>query len=401
MVSVAATTAPKTVGAPIQPSRNHRTFQPAVPSSDEADPINRIARPRSLTHQGGRSAFKICERQAVRNRFVPSALGTGTSPRGGRAGRLTVALVALTLAGGASFDAAPAYAATLTQRQAIAGGYTVSPATGGFTQAVLAADVTTAAFQDRLDGALQHMLDTVLGPGRSTVTTNVELDLDQVATSRTAYQQDPSAGALSERISERSYIGDDGGTRYDSSSVSRVNALDEMHETRREAPGDIIRLSVAVLVDEAAAANLDLAQVRELIAVAAGVDAGRGDRVTVAAMPMRTATATPADNAVAQPGTESAAALRTALIAAVLILLTCAALLAVGKQRRRAAAASAAADRRELLRAQLHIQRTPVPAAAAPIAVALDEDRRQQRAVGSVDPAQAAQQLREWIGPGR
>ncbi|MCM4081842.1 flagellar M-ring protein FliF C-terminal domain-containing protein [Paractinoplanes hotanensis] len=243
------------------------------------------------------------------------------------------------------------------------------------------------------------MLDTLLGPGRSTVTTNVELDLDQVATSRTTYQQDPSAGALSERISERSYIGDNGGTRYDSSSASRVNALDELYETRREAPGDIIRLSVAVLVDEAAVANLDLAQVRELIAVAAGVDAGRGDRVTVAAMPMRTATATPTDNAVAQPGTASPAALRTALIAAVLILVTCAALLALRKQRRRAAAASAAADRRELLRAQLHVQRTPVPAAA--IATALDEDRRQQRAVGSVDPAQAAQQLREWIGSGR
>lgn len=335
----------------------------------------------------------------MRNRFVPSAPGTGTSPRGGRAGRLIVALVALTLAGGASFGAAPAYAATMAQRQAIAGGYTVSPATGGFTRAVLAADATTAAFQDRLDDALQHMLDTVLGPGRSTVTTNVELDLDQVATSSTTYQQDPSAGALSERISERSYIGDNGGTRHDSSSASRVNALDELHETRREAPGDIIRLSVAVVVDEAAAANLDLAQVRELIAVAAGVDAGRGDRVTVAAMPMRTATATPTDNAVAQPGIESPAALRTALIAAVLILLTCAALLAVGKQRRRAAAASAAADRRKLLRAQLHVQRTSVPAAA--IATALDEDRRQQRAVGSIDPAQAAQQLREWIDPGR
>jgi hypothetical protein len=93
---------------------------------------------------------------------------------------------------------------------------------------------------------------------------------------------------------------------------------------------------------------------------------------------MRTAAATSTDNAVAQPGTESPAALWTALIAAVLILLTCAALLAVRKQRRRAAAA----DRRELLRAQLHIQRTPVSAAAAVIATALDEDRRQQRAVG-------------------
>jgi flagellar M-ring protein FliF len=242
------------------------------------------------------------------------------------------------------------------------------------------------------------MLDTVLGPGRSTVTTNVELDLDQVATSSTTYRRDPSAGALSERISNRSFVGDNGGTRYDSSSASRVNALDELHETRREAPGDIIRLSVAVLVDKDAAAKLDLAQVRELVAVAAGTDASRGDRVMVAAMPMRTGTATPADSAVAQSGTGSSVGLRKKLIAAVLMLLTCTAVLSFRKQRRRALAA---AGRRELLRAALHDERTPVVAAAAPIVTAPHEGRRQQPAIGSADPARAAQQLREWMGPGR
>jgi hypothetical protein len=141
----------------------------------------------------------------VRNRFVPSAVGTGTSPRGGRAGRLIVALVALALAGGASFGAAPAYAATLAQRQAIAGGYTISPATGGFTRAALAVDAAPPR-PSRLDDALQHMLNTVLGPGRSTVTTNMELDHDQVATSSTTYRRDPSAGALSERIGEQQRV---------------------------------------------------------------------------------------------------------------------------------------------------------------------------------------------------
>jgi flagellar M-ring protein FliF len=336
----------------------------------------------------------------VSNRFVPSALGADTSPGVGRAGRLIVALVALTLAGGATFGAAPAYAAAAPALgQASASGYTAVPAAGGgSTRTALGADAITAAFQDRLNGAVQHMLDTVLGPGRSTVTTNVELDLDQVATSSTTYRRDPSAGALSERISDRSFVGDNGGTRYDSSSASRVNALDELHETRREAPGDIIRLSVAVLVDKDAAAKLDLAQVRELVAVAAGTDASRGDRVTVAAMPMRTDTATPADSAVAQSGTGSSVGLRKELIAAVLMLLTCTAVLSFRKQRRRALAA---AGRRELLRAALHDERTPVVAAAAPIVTAPHEGRRQQPAIGSADPARAAQQLREWMGPGR
>ncbi|GID29860.1 flagellar M-ring protein FliF C-terminal domain-containing protein [Paractinoplanes brasiliensis] len=79
-------------------------------------------------------------------------------------------------------------------------------------------------------------MSTGLGPGRSTVTSNAELDLDQVTTSSTTYRRDPAAGSLSERISERSYLGDNGGTRYESSSTARVNALDQLHETRHEAP---------------------------------------------------------------------------------------------------------------------------------------------------------------------
>ncbi|MBO3737709.1 flagellar M-ring protein FliF C-terminal domain-containing protein [Actinoplanes flavus] len=337
------------------------------------------------------------------NRFVLAAQGSGSSSSGRRAGILIVALLALTLAGGASVGAGPAYAgAASAQRKAITGASTVTRGSGsGLLRVAPGTDATTAAFQDRMEAAVQHLLDTVLGPGRSTVATTVELDLDQVTTSSSTYRRSPFAGALSERISGRSYVGDNGGTRYDSSNVARVNALDELHETRRNAPGGIIKLSVAVLVDEAAATKVDLAQVRELVAVAAGIEAGRGDRVTVAAMPMRIATAIPADTAVAQPDTESAVRLRTSLIAVVLILLTCATLLAIRRRRRGAAVASAAADHRELLRAQLHIQRTAVPAAAVPIATAPDEGRLRQRAIGSVDPAQTAQHLRDWIGSGR
>ncbi|HWS33494.1 MAG TPA: flagellar M-ring protein FliF C-terminal domain-containing protein [Actinoplanes sp.] len=295
--------------------------------------------------------------------------------------------------------AAPAYAVPeAAQRQQIAGAYSISPGTARLPRAVPAADAATAVFQDRLDSALQRMLDTVLGPGRSAVATNVELDLDMVARSSVSYTRDPSAAALSEQISERSYTADNGGTRYESNSASRVHALDVLHETRREAPGDIIRLSVAVLVDDAAAANTDLAQVRELVASAAGIDAGRGDRVTVAAMPMRAGATTPADSAVAQSGTGSPAGLPTVLICAALILLTCA-VLALRRRRRRTTAASVT-DQRELLR-QLHDQRTPVFAVAEPITASTGHARKQHHAIGPIDPAQAAQQLRDWIGPGR
>ena len=35
-------------------------------------------------------------------------------------------------------------------------------------------------FRDRLNGALQSMLDAVVGPGRAVVTTAAELDFEQV-----------------------------------------------------------------------------------------------------------------------------------------------------------------------------------------------------------------------------
>jgi flagellar M-ring protein FliF len=326
-------------------------------------------------------------------RSVP---GASTTPRAGRTRRPTAVLVALIVAGSASFGAAPAYAAPEpAQRQEVAGAYSASPATGArLPRAVPGADAATAVFQDRLDSALQRMLDAVLGPGRSAVTTNVELDLDLVARSSVSYTRDPSAAALSEQISERSYIAASGGTRYESSRASRVNALDVLHETRREAPGDIVRLSVAVLVDDAVVANIDPAQVRELVAVAAGVDAGRGDRVTVTAMPMRTGTTNPAGSAVAQSGTGSPAGLPTALICAALILLTCA-VLAARRRRRRTAA-----GQRESLR-RLRDERAPVGAVAEPITAATGHARQRHHAIGPIDPAQAAQQLRGWIGPGR
>ncbi|BAL88101.1 hypothetical protein AMIS_28810 [Actinoplanes missouriensis 431] len=305
------------------------------------------------------------------------------SPATARAGRPVAALLALTLAACMVGSAVPAYAESpVSQRPA-----TARPALG--------ADAASVAFQQRLDSSLQRMLDAVLGPGRSAVTTSVELNLDQVVTSSTTHAWDPATGALSERISARSYTAGNGGTRYESSTESRVTALDELRETRRQAPGDVVRLSVAVLVDDTAAAKVDLAQVRELVSVAAGADAGRGDRVTVTAMPMHTEAA-----AVAQPETESHAAL---LIAGALLLLAGVMLLAALRwRRRRSRAVPVQADWREPLRVESQLQPSPVAATAvAPISAAPHrDDRERQRAIQAMDPAQAAQQLRGWIGPG-
>ncbi len=140
-----------------------------------------------------------------------------------------------------------------------------------------------AAYQQRLDSAVQKMLDAVVGVGRADVTTAVELDRGQVESVSTTYTRDPGVGALTEKLSRESYTAADGSVRSETSRSARASALNVLRETRRTAPGGIKRLSVAVVVDSAAGA--DLTRLRRLVAAAAGVDPGRGDVVAVSAMP--------------------------------------------------------------------------------------------------------------------
>ncbi|WP_229074411.1 flagellar M-ring protein FliF C-terminal domain-containing protein [Actinoplanes sp. DH11] len=195
---------------------------------------------------------------------------------------------------------------------------------------------TTAAFEDRLDAALQRMLDAVVGPGRSSVTVHAELDHDQVTTTTTTYTRDPAIGALSENLSRRSFAGSDGTTRYEAASTARTQALDAVHRTRSNAPGDIEKLAVAVIVD--AAAPVDLAAVRELVGAAAGVDPGRGDTVVVTALPLHAAARPAAASAIPEQApllaqaAERPAVLAGALLA--LLLLTAALLVRLRKAGR-------------------------------------------------------------------
>src|SRR4051794_34172135 len=76
-------------------------------------------------------------------------------------------------------------------------------ATGGDS----GADSQTVAFQNRMNTSLQNMLDSVVGPGHSVVTTTAQLDFDQTETTTKTYSSDPSVAALSESISREAYNG--------------------------------------------------------------------------------------------------------------------------------------------------------------------------------------------------
>ena len=88
-----------------------------------------------------------------------------------------------------------------------------------------------------------------------------------------------------------------GGTStYEKESTTANNAVGKVTEVEKDAPGDLKRLTVSVVMDDAVAGQLNQQQMRDLMITAVGLDDARGDDITVASLPFDT---TAADNAAA------------------------------------------------------------------------------------------------------
>lgn len=177
-----------------------------------------------------------------------------------------------------------------------------------------------AAGNDRaeeLRRSVLRLLDAHVGPGRAVVEVAVETVTDRESlverrldpTSRVAISSDSEereseaegSGAPSVGVASNLPDGDisaEGNSRSrQSESRERINW--EVSETRRELhrnPGAVRRLTVAVLIDSGLATDPDrgarteaeLEALRELVASAVGYDAGRGDVITLRALPFET-----------------------------------------------------------------------------------------------------------------
>ena len=163
----------------------------------------------------------------------------------------------------------------------------------------------TSQFEQRMNDALQQMLVSVVGPGHAVVKTTADLDYDQTATKTQTYvAPSPSTQALSQSTTNETYTGTGsavggvlgpdniqvpggagGAGTYSHSTNTQDNAVGMVTETRDSAPGNVRRLSVAVLLDSTTAKNVDLAQVQKLVSSAAALSTARGDTIAVSAMP--------------------------------------------------------------------------------------------------------------------
>jgi len=113
---------------------------------------------------------------------------------------------------------------------------------------------------------------------------------------------------------------------YSSTTEDVTNAVDKVTEQVTAAPGAVERQSVAVAVDTAAVAGINMADLSEMVAAAAGINTERGDTIAVQSMAFDTTAAQTAQEALAaaDKAAEAAASksfIRQAAIAGLVLLL--------------------------------------------------------------------------------
>lgn len=184
-----------------------------------------------------------------------------------------------------------------------------APGEGGLAAAAGDARASqTAGFEAALGARIQEMLLPVTGADRARVTVTAQLDFDQRETTSETFGEPNTAPVISETTNTETFEGDSTavggvlgpdalpttgetgeGSTYERSSTERVFANERITEVVQDAPGDVQRLSVAVLLDEAA--GIDTRAVQQLVAAGAGIDVARGDTLEVSQLPFDTTSA--------------------------------------------------------------------------------------------------------------
>jgi flagellar M-ring protein FliF len=195
----------------------------------------------------------------------------------------------------------------------------------------------TQAFEQRVNGSLQQMLDRVVGPGHSAVKISADLNFDQTSTKSESYVANTKSPPLSETSTSETYTGNGlpgigtaagvlgpdniqvpiganvassntgtSGTstagKYAKTSSTKDNAVGVVTQTVLAAPGGVRRLSVAVLLDSTTASKVDKAALEQLVANAVGLNTKRGDTMAVTALPFDATAAAAAKSALDSAG---------------------------------------------------------------------------------------------------
>jgi flagellar M-ring protein FliF len=162
------------------------------------------------------------------------------------------------------------------------------------------------AIEDDTSNSVQSMLDKLVGPGHAVVRVDAALNFDQTKVDREEYISNKLNPPLTDSTTKETYkgagtnpvggvLGPDnnavpsgtatsGNNSYVKQSDNRTNAVGTLKTSTTRAPGQISRMTVAVVLDQLVAGGVNDAEVTKLVTSAAGLDPKRGDVVTVSKM---------------------------------------------------------------------------------------------------------------------
>ncbi|OMH30574.1 flagellar basal-body MS-ring/collar protein FliF [Tersicoccus sp. Bi-70] len=181
-------------------------------------------------------------------------------------------------------------------------------------------------YQKQTQASVQAVLDRVVGPGNATVAVTPEIETQSADRTTESFTTTKGTEPLSETTTTEAYKGTgsggstgvlgpdniavpgasasggasaaaNGNGNYTSSSTTRNNAVDKVTEQRSVPAGSLKRQSVSVAVNQTAAGGVNVASLNQLVSAAAGIDAQRGDTLSLQVVPFSTSAAQQADAA--------------------------------------------------------------------------------------------------------
>ncbi|WP_138445248.1 flagellar basal-body MS-ring/collar protein FliF [Sinomonas susongensis] len=197
-----------------------------------------------------------------------------------------------------------------------------------------------SGYQQQTQAAVQAVLDRVLGPGNATVAVIPDVDQQSAQQTSETFSSANNTAPLSQSTTTEKYTGTGasgvsgvlgpdniavpsgtstsaagagGNGTYDSSTDTKDNAVDKVTENRTIPAGALKKQSVSVAINQAAAQGLNLQNINSLVSAAAGIDAKRGDVLSVQVVPFSTAAADQAKAALAQQQADDAAKAQQAM----------------------------------------------------------------------------------------
>ncbi len=157
-------------------------------------------------------------------------------------------------------------------------------------------------YEAQLELAAQSMLAAALGPGHAIVRVTADLNFDELEQETLTYDPDTQVtlrqqeldeaftgdntvplGTLgtAEEVTDAGELAGEDGSAYLRQETNSEFGVPTTRTVTRQAPGQVERLTVAVLVDESVDPAPDPAQLSTLVSAAVGIDPERGDTIVV------------------------------------------------------------------------------------------------------------------------